>query len=224
MGGLNSPPVNQSSTVSDGNTDSPAPGTAAVPPDAAPPADTGDSLPESFIYTTEDNIIPMSESAVIDGVDSRILSCELTPEFGDRNMENLNYFYEDGGIDEKGNLINGNNYLFITFQYTNTTDSEVEILRGSWGLYSIDNRYIIVNYNRESIYIDEYWNGGASNEVYHYRLAPGETITSEVGWVVSEDLLNGSGKLYFALRMEDCETEAGGGVTDPDAVFVELEY
>lgn len=218
-GSSGSSPVSKSPAASDGNTDSPA----AVPPDAVPPAGTNDGPPESFIYTTEENIIPMSESAIIDGVDCRILSCELTPEFGDRKLENLNYFYEDGGTDEKGNLINSSRYLFINFQYTNTTDSEVEILRGARGLYCIDSRFIIVNYNTDSIYIDEYWDGGTSSEVYHYKLAPGETITSEAGWVVSDELLNGGGKLYFALRMDDCLTDSGGAA-DPDAVFVELEY
>ena len=217
-GDSNSPSVNQSSVASDGNTNSSAPSSAVVPS-----AGPGNDLPDSFIYTTEENIIPVLESALIDGVDCRILDYKLTTEFGDRNLENLNYFYEDGGIDEKGNLINGKSYLFITFEYTNTTDSEIEIIRGSRGLYSIDSRFIIQNYNLDAIYIDEYWQGGSPGERFHYKLAPGETLTCEAGWIVGDDMLNSDGGLYFALRMADCLTDHGGA-TDPDAILVGLEF
>ena len=186
---------------------------------------SGDDLPIAYIYTTEDHIIPMSESAVIDGVTCQILDCIKTSEFGDRKLENLNYFYEDGGIDDKGNLINGGYYFFITFQYTNTTDSEVKISRGSRGIYTLDDRFIVRDYAISDVYIDEYWNGGAPNEVYQYMLAPGESITSEVGFIVTSEEAEeiGDEKLYFALRQADCLTDFGGS-TDPEAVYVELEY
>ena len=185
----------------------------------------GDDLPIAYIYTTEDHIIPMSESATIDGVTCQILDCVKTSEFGDRKLDNLNYFYDDNGIDDKGNLINGSYYFFITFQYTNTTDSEVEIYRGAKGIYSIDDRFIVRGYAISANYIDEYWTGGAPNEVYHYKLAPGESVTSEVGFIVTSEAEEWikNNKLYFALRQADCLTDFGG-TTDPEAVFVELEY
>lgn len=214
----NSPSVNPNSAATNDNTNNSAPSSATVPS-----ADPGNDLPDSFVYITEENIIPMSESALIDGVSCRILDYKLSTEFGNRKQENLNYFYEDGGIDEKCNLIDGKSYLFITFEYTNTTDSEIEIIRGSQGVYSIDNRFIIQNYDLDAVYIDEYWQGGSLGKRFHYKLAPGETITSEAGWIVGDDMLNNDGGLYFSLRMEDCLTDHGG-TTDPNAIFVELEF
>lgn len=188
--------------------------------------DAADDLPASYVYTAEDNIIPMSESATIDGITWQILACEKTTEFGDRKLENLNYFYGDNDIDDKGNLLKGHYYMFVTFRYTNTTDSEVEILRNAKGISWLDERYIIREYATDCIYIDEYWNGGAPNEVYHYRLAPGESVTSELGYIVRSEVADEVEESYrecMALRFADCWTDFGGS-TDPDAVFVELEY
>jgi hypothetical protein len=186
-------------------------------------SNSDESLPKSYVYTTADNIIPMSESATVDGVTYQILNCEKTSEFGNRNLENLNYLYDEDSIDDKGNLSNGNYYIFITFQYTNTTDSEVEILRGDHGICSIDDRYIVGCLIAEPVYIDEYWNGGEANEVYHYKLAPGESLTSESGYIICSDIFDDDDKLYFKLKQVDCETDFGGS-TDPNAIFIDLEY
>lgn len=205
----------------DRNTDAPQ---ESQSPAAADPADNRtDSIPTAFLYTTRENIIPMSESAGIDGVDCRVLGCELTEKFGDRKIENLNYFYGDGGIDDGGNLTNGSRYLFLQLEYTNTTDSELEILRGGKGVYSIDDRFIIQNSNLDKVYIDEYWRGGSESEWFHYKLAPGESVTCEVGWVIAGEMVNSGCGLYFALRMADCLSDSGGA-TDPEAILVELEY
>ena len=94
-----------------------------------------DDIPDIYIYTTEDHIFPMSESTTVDGIIYQVLDCKVTSEFGNRNMENLNYFFGDDGIDSSGNLINDESYVFLTIQFTNTTDSEIEILRNSKGIY-----------------------------------------------------------------------------------------
>ncbi len=196
------------------------PGSASAVPD---PGSEDGQAGSACIYTTEDNIIPMSESATIDGIACQILGCEVTSEFGNRNLENLNYFYEEEGIDDKGNLQNDRTYIFLTFQYTNTTDAEVEIVRGTVGVYRLDERLIVRDYSVDAAYIDECWLEGTASEVNHYRLKPGETITSEVGYIVGRDFVEGSGQLYFALRQSDCQGDFGAS-TDPEAVFVELEY
>lgn len=181
-------------------------------------------LPESaYVYTTKDNIISMSESAEVDGIDCQILGCEVTSVFGDRNPENLNYFYEAEGIDVNHNLLNDRIYIFLTFRYTNVTDAEVEFVRGACGVYHLDESLIVRNYSVDVAYIDQYWLGGTAAEANHYRLKPGESVTSEVGYIVDRDFVKDSSQVYFALRQSDCTPEFGAA-TDPEAIFVKLEY
>lgn len=176
----------------------------------------------AYIYTTEGNIIPMSESAEADGITCQILACEATSAFGDRTLENLNYFYEADGIDDQGNLLNDKTYLFITFRYTNNSDAEIEFIRGTQGIYRLDEHLIVQDYTVDAVYIDEPWLGGTESETYHYRLKPGESVTSEIGYIVDRDFAQDSSHLYFALRQSDCMTDFGAA-TDPDAIFVKLE-
>ncbi len=196
-------------------------------PLAADTEDSGDSedsgLPSAYIYTTENNIYPMSDAVTVGGIAYQVLHCEKTQQFGNRDLEHLNYFYNDQGIDDQGNLINDNSYIFATIQYTNTTDSPVEIIRGNKGIYSL-NEHMIVDYeNIDSTYIDTYWNSGTDSQPHHYELAPGETITSESGWVLDYTMLSPDALLYYVPNLKDVLTDFGGS-TDPDAVFIKLEF
>lgn len=187
---------------------------------------TGDNpngQPDSFIYTSKNCIYPMSQPVTADGVEYQVLQCEVTSEFGNRNLDNLNYFYDDGGIDDKGNLTNDNRYVFLTIQYTNTTDTEIEIIRGSTGIFFLDEHYIVDDLIIDTVYIDEKRLEGPANESYYYYLAPGETISSEVGWIVSKETVDNHANIYYAVRQNDCWTEFGGA-TDPDAIYIELEH
>lgn len=177
----------------------------------------------SFVYTSEDCIFPMSQSVTADGVEYRVLQCEVTSEFGERTLENLNYFYDDGGIDDKGNLINDTRYVFLTIQYTNTTDTEIEIIRGSKGIAFLDEHFIVDELNIDKVYIDQERLDGPANESYYYYLASGETITSEVGWIVSKETVDNHANIYYAVRQSDCLTDFGGA-TDPDAIYIELVH
>ena len=179
--------------------------------------------PNSFIYTTDEHIIPMSESVTVDGITHVVLDCKVTSEFGHRKLENLNYFFEDGGIDDRGNLLKDKCYVFLNIQFTNTNDYEVEINRGNHGIYFMDEHLIIEDYTVDAIYIDEYWLDGTASEVYHYKLEPGESIFSEIGWIVSSKAVESHDKIYYTANLDDCLTDSGG-VMDLDAVFIDLEY
>jgi hypothetical protein len=178
---------------------------------------------KSYVYTTENCIYPMSQAVTGDGVECQVLQCQVTTEFGDRNMDNLNYFYDDGGIDDEGNLTKDSRYIFLTIQYTNTTDSEIEICRGGKGIYFLDAHYIVADYDCDPVYIDSENSEKTANESYFYDLKPGESITCEVGWVINKAVINAYDSIYFVAQQVDCETDFGGA-TDPNAVYIKLEY
>ncbi len=179
-----------------------------------------DELPDSYVYVLPECIFPVSEIPDDDGVAWELLNCEVTKEFGERNMENLNYFWDDNGIDSNGNLVKDCSYIFLSLQYTNTTDSKVKIFRPGKGIYFLDANNIFCD-RSETNYIDVHWTGGTVSEVLFYELAPGETITSEVGYIVEDGTLEKYDKIYLAIRQADCWTDAGGA-TDPNAIFVDL--
>lgn len=178
-------------------------------------------LPRSYEYTTAENIHDLSETVTNqDGVSVQIISYEITSEFGNRKKENLNY----ENVDENGNLIHGEAYVFVTVQFSNPTDKEIEFLRNGKGLCFIDDRFVLQAYVGDGRYIDEFWTGGTPSEVFHYCLASGETITTEVGYIVPQDCVKtflGQSKLCYIVKKDDVRGDAGA-FTDPSAVFIDM--
>ena len=182
------------------------------------------------VYMTEEQFHPMTYVAEIDGITYQILSCEVTSQFGERNLETLwedikkgESRFEYRRADANGNLPEEGRYIFLTIQFTNTTDEEVEILRNNGSICFFDENLFITNITTDVWYVDEYWEGGTPSEVYHYKLAPGESVTSEVGWIMSKEEIETYGKMYYTPFLSSCSSELGAA-TDPNAIFMELDY
>lgn len=185
------------------------------------------------VYMTEKQFHPMNYVAEVGGVTYQVLSCEVTSQFGDRNLDTLSEVIKNGEsvfeyqhADASGNLPEEGRYIFLTIQFTNTTDEEVEILRNNGKICSFDENLFLTWMVTDVWYMDEYWKSGTSeevSEVYHYKLAPGESVTSEVGWITSKEEIETYGKMYYTPFLSDCSSALGAS-TDPNAVFIELEY
>lgn len=185
-------------------------------------SDPGSSGPGAFVYTSAEHMKPMSEPVTEEGITYQILSCEMTEKFGERKRENLEDLVAER-IDKDGNLTDGSRYVFLTIQFTNTTDTEAEIYRNHGGIALFDEHYILCDLTIDAVYIDEKWTGGTPAEIFHYKLGAGESITSEIGWRVDEvSLKAGGGKLYYAAKFDDVMLEQGAAA-DEDAVFLQLE-
>lgn len=177
---------------------------------------------KAFVYATEEQFRPMSESVTEEGITYQVLACEVTREFGGRKRENLEDLVADH-IDAAGNLTDNSYYVFLKVQFTNATDSEAEILRNHGGIAMFDENKILCDHTIDAVYIDEKWSGGTPGEAYHYKLKAGESVTSEIGWRVDAASLEaGGGKMYYAARFADCLSDQGAGF-DEDAVFLQLE-
>lgn len=178
-------------------------------------SDTGTSDPIIYVqepeYVDENDIISTDDTATIDGISYKIDSYEHTTEFGNRNKdtvaESLKDSYE-GNIDENYNLSNGYSYIFVTMTYTNNTDEQVEILRNAGAFYIInDDLERLQVGDPGGIYIDNYWTEGKENEKYHYVLGAGESVTSEVGYIIQDEWMSEDSKyIYYCIEGIDSKT------------------
>lgn len=178
-------------------------------------SDTGTSDPIIYVqepeYVDENDIISTDDTATIDGISYKIDSYEHTTEFGNRNKdtvaESLKDSYE-GNIDENYNLSNGYSYIFVTMTYTNNTDEQVEISRNAGAFYIInDDLERLQVGDLGGIYIDNYWTEGKENERYHYVLGAGESVTSEVGYIIQDEWMSEDSKyIYYCIEGIDSKT------------------
>ena len=178
-------------------------------------SDTGTSDPIIYVqepeYVDENDIISTDDTATIDGISYKIDSYEHTTEFGNRNKDTVAEFLKDsyeGNIDENYNLSNGYSYIFVTMTYTNNTDEQVEISRNAGAFYIInDDLERLQVGDPGGIYIDNYWTEGKENERYHYVLGAGESVTSEVGYIIQDEWMSEDSKyIYYCIEGIDSKT------------------
>lgn len=178
-------------------------------------SDTGTSDPIIYVqepeYVDENDIISTDDTATIDGISYKIDSYEHTTEFGNRNKDTVTDFLKDsyeGNIDENYNLSNGYSYIFVTMTYTNNTDEQVEISRNAGAFYIInDDLERLQVGDPGGIYIDNYWTEGKENERYHYVLGAGESVTSEVGYIIQDEWMSEDSKyIYYCIEGIDSKT------------------
>lgn len=154
------------------------------------------------IYTKEENILPVTESAAAEGISYKIQNVEYTDSFGDRDPERLQIFSPEVKTDGQGNLQGDFKYLFLTVTFTNTGEQTQEIYRTSNGISVIGASLNTVAWTSDACYYDKDWEKGTESQKHHWVLEPGESVTSEVGWVIE-----GCGSVLAAD--EELETRMG---------------
>ncbi len=180
-----------------------------------------DDLPEVYVpalYVSEEGILQIDDTAVVDGISYHVERVEYTEKFGDRDLTHLN----DGlkPVDDQGSFVDGTRYLFLTITFTNTTDETREIWRNQGGIYTISSQMETIHVSGEAVYYDVYWEGGTGADCHHWVLEPGESVTSEVGWYVDiaaqkaeysswEECFGSDGSipLYYMVKLYDGDNE-----------------
>lgn len=187
------------------------------------PKETGE--PEVYnmeeLYTQEEHILPLTDSAAAWGISYKIEKVEYTESFGNRNLEHLEDFLGEAEADSQGNLSGDFKYLFLTITFTNTTDEFREINRNDGGISVIGPSLNTLDWSGNVVYYDTYWEGGNPNQYHHWGLEPGESVTSEVGWMIEgakrmtdldETLAGRMGsagpyELYYHVKQYDSDNE-----------------
>lgn len=218
----------------DGTADSGAPGARGpeggegggqARTEAGKPAATDTDAPEVYeaeeLFTRQENILSLSDSAAAWGISYKIEKVEYTESFGDRNLEHLQNYMPDAETDSQGNLSGDFKYLFLTITFTNTTDEFREINRNAGGISVIGASLNTLDWSNDVVYYDLYWEEGGPQDFHHWGLEPGESVTSEVGWVIegcgrmtgADDTLAermgtaGSYELYYHVKQFDSDNE-----------------
>ena len=169
----------------------------------------------------KENILPIAESAAAWGISYKIEKAEYTESFGDRNLEHLENYLSEARTDSQGNLSGDFKYLFLTITFTNTTDEFREINRNAGGISVIGASLNTLDWSNDVVYYDLYWEEGGPQDFHHWGLEPGESVTSEVGWVIegcgrmtgADDTLAermgavGSYELYYHVKQFDSDNE-----------------
>ena len=181
----------------DGTADSGAPGARGpeggegggqARTEAGKPAATDTDALEVYeaeeLFTRQENILSLSDSAAAWGISYKIEKVEYTESFGDRNLEHLQNYMPDAETDSQGNLSGDFKYLFLTITFTNTTDEFREINRNAGGISVIGASLNTLDWSNDVVYYDLYWEEGGPQDFHHWGLEPGESVTSEVGWVI----------------------------------------
>ena len=224
--GEDSPVGNETGNGSAGGDDSHA-GDIAAEGGGAQAAAKPDPLPGSApevdyideIYTEEENILPVTQSAAAWGISYKIENVEYTESIGDRDPERFSISGAETG--SQGALQGDSKYLFLTITFTNTTDQAQEIYRTSNDISVIGLSLNTVTWSGDACYYDVDWEEGTAGEKHHWMLDPGESVTSEVGWIIegcgsalaADDTLEmrmGSGgpyALYYHVKQYDGSNE-----------------
>ena len=192
--------------------DATEPTVVTLPADTGGTGDADDTELLPAVYA--ENLLSLTDTAIGNGISYSVLDVQRTKEFGSRTLENLNDL-STGGTDGNGNLLGDEDYLFLTIQFTNTTDKAVEILRNQGGLRIINSEGRVLHCDSETVYCDQKWDGGTPGKAFHWVLAPNESVTSEIGWIVwgrseTSKALLGDGVgwfLYYEVEVSDDSSE-----------------
>ncbi len=200
-------------------------GDGQTPAEGGKPASIDTGEPEAYetetLYTQQENILPLSDSAAAWGISYKIEKVDYTESFGDRNLEHLENYLPNVETDSQGNLSGDFKYLFLTITFTNTTDEFQEINRNAGGISLIGASLNTLDWSNDVVYFDLYWEEGGPQQFHHWGLEPGESVTSEVGWVIegcgrrteADDTLAermgsaGPYELYYHVKQFDSDNE-----------------
>ena len=133
----------------------------------------------------------------------KIEQVEITKNIGDHKKELIDFW--DENIDEHGNLLGNEYYIWINIKVKNAATEKKEILLNNL-IANIDSKNIVTETGSEARYIYPEQSGFSIEQSFHCRLEPNEERIVEIGYIIEEK--NAHDAVYY------CIGDGGGSSLD----------
>ncbi|SDF92809.1 hypothetical protein [Marvinbryantia formatexigens] len=168
--------------------------------------------PEPDIIIKDENKKEIPAKAEYEGVSFEIESVFIGREIGDHDKDRIDFWEEE--VDEQGNLLGEERYVWISLTAKNETEQEKEILINSFRLVNVSEKNVLTGTGAEMRYINpEQKLADNPSKRFHCFFAPGEEKSLEVGYILPEEP---EGELYYHIGV-------WGTFENADCVLVHLE-
>lgn len=147
-----------------------------------------------------------------ENVKYKIKNVEISKNIGNHEKSQINFWNEQ--IDEQGNLLGNEQYIWITFKVKNSGNEKQEILLNNL-IANIDSENIVNETAAEARYIYPEQSGISVEQRFHCILEPDEEKEVEIGYIIEEKSVQDA--IYYCLG-----SGGGAALDNPSNIFIYL--
>lgn len=147
-----------------------------------------------------------------ENVKYKIKNVEISKDIGNHEKSQINFWNEQ--IDEQGNLLGNEQYIWITFKVKNSGNEKQEILLNNL-IANIDSENIVTETAAEARYIYPEQSGISVEQRFHCILEPDEEKEVEIGYIIEEK--SAQDAIYYCLG-----PGGGAALDNPSNIFIYL--
>ena len=160
----------------------------------------------------EDNKKTVDDVVLYDEIAYKINNAKITQSLDNRDKDKVNYLTDE--VDEQGNLLGDNQFVWIQLEVENQSNEAKEIVLNSNTFYNITEENKTVEASAEAVYISQIEEGRQPNQSFHCLLQPQEKRELEIGYILFENL---EGDLYYGVG------NGGSSIEDVNNKFIRIE-
>ena len=147
-----------------------------------------------------------------ENVKYKIKNVEISKNIGNHEKSRINFWNEQ--IDEQGNLLGNEQYIWITFKVKNSGNEKQEILLNNL-IANIDSENTVTETAAEARYIYPEQSGMSVEHRFHCILEPDEEKEVEIGYIIEEKDVQDA--IYYCLG-----SGGGSSLDNPSNIFIYL--
>lgn len=147
-----------------------------------------------------------------ENVKYKIENVEISKNIGNHEKSQIDFWNEQ--IDEQGNLLGNEQYIWITFKVKNSGNEKQEILLNNL-IANIDSENIVTETAAQARYIYPEQSGMSVEQSFHCILEPDEEKEVEIGYIIEEK--NVQDAIYYCLG-----PGGGSSLDNPGNIFIYL--
>ena len=160
-----------------------------------------------------DNLKTVDNVIEFENISYKILKMSVDKKIGKHDKSKINYLTDE--VDEQGNLLGENRFIWLELMVENTTDAEQEVVVNSNVFYGISDSMVIVEADAEAVYISPEEKNRRPSERFHCLLKPKESRKLELGYIIDRKSVKGT--LYYGIG------SSGSDIDDVNNKFINVE-